>query len=274
MKKEIGVNGLVIKLRKEKGVEFISLTDIARRKNPLEPKDVVKNWLRSKSTIEFLGLWEKINNPEFKGVEIDPLLFQAGSNSFTLSPSKWVESTNAIGIVTSAGKYGGTFAHTEIALEFASWISPEFKLYLITEIKRLKEIDSNQHSHSWSVQRTISKINYKIQTDSIRDNLIPKSLTRKESTIIYASEADLLNVALFGITAQQWKNKNPKAEGNIRDVATLEQLVVLSNMESINALLIQQGVPSPERILQLNQVAIMQMKSIMGVQTIKKLNNL
>lgn len=274
MKKEIGVNGLVIKLRKEKGEEFISLTDIARKKNPLEPKDVVKNWLRSKSTIEFLGLWEKINNPEFKGVEIDPLLFQAGSNSFTLSPSKWVESTNAIGIVTSAGKYGGTFAHTEIALEFASWISPEFKLYLITEIKRLKVIESNQHSLSWSVQRTISKINYKIQTDSIRDNLIPKSLTKKESTIIYASEADLLNVALFGITGQQWKSKNTKAEGNIRDVATLEQLVVLSNMESINALLIQQGVPSPERILQLNQVAIMQMRSIMGVQTIKKLNNL
>ena len=274
MKKEIGVNGLVIKLRKEKGEEYISLTDIARKKNPLEPKDVVKNWLRSKSTIEFLGLWEKINNPEFKGVEIDPLLFQAGSNSFTLSPSKWVESTNAIGIVTSAGKYGGTFAHTEIALEFASWISPEFKLYLITEIKRLKVIESNQHSLSWSVQRTISKINYKIQTDSIRDNLIPKSLTKKESTIIYASEADLLNVALFGITAQQWKSKNTKAEGNIRDVATLEQLVVLSNMESINALLIQQGVPSPERILQLNQVAIMQMRSIMGVQTIKKLNNL
>ena len=180
MKKEIGVNGLVIKLRKEKGEEYISLTDIARKKNPLEPKDVVKNWLRSKSTIEFLGLWEKINNPEFKGVEIDPLLFQAGSNSFTLSPSKWVESTNAIGIVTSTGKYGGTFAHTEIALEFASWISPEFKLYLITEIKRLKVIESNQHSLSWSVQRTISKINYKIQTDSIRDNLIPKSLTRKD----------------------------------------------------------------------------------------------
>ena len=180
MKKEIGVNGLVIKLRKEKGEEYISLTDIARKKNPLEPKDVVKNWLRSKSTIEFLGLWEKINNPEFKGVEIDPLLFQAGSNSFTLSPSKWVESTNAIGIVTSIGKYGGTFAHTEIAMEFASWISPEFKLYLITEIKRLKVIESNQHSLSWSVQRTISKINYKIQTDSIRDNLIPKSLTKKE----------------------------------------------------------------------------------------------
>ena len=225
-------------------------------------------------TYSFNAVNTKINNPEFKGVDFDPLLFQAGSNSFTLSPSKWVESTNAIGIVTSAGKYGGTFAHTEIALEFASWISPEFKLYLITEIKRLKVIESNQHSLSWSVQRTISKINYKIQTDSIRDNLIPKSLTKKESTIIYASEADLLNVALFGITAQQWKSKNTKAEGNIRDVATLEQLVVLSNMESINALLIQQGVPSPERILQLNQVAIMQMKSIMSVNTLKKLNNL
>jgi hypothetical protein len=274
MKKEIGVNGLVINLRREKGDEYISLTDIARKKNPLEPKDVVKNWLRSKSTIEFLALWEKINNPDFKGVEIDSLLFQAGSNSFTLSPSKWVESTKAIGIITSTGKYGGTFAHSEIALEFASWVSPEFKLYLITEIKRLKTAESDQQNLNWSVQRTLAKINYKIQTDAIKESLVPKSLTKKQTSIIYANEADLLNVALFGLTAEQWKNNNPRFDGNMRDHATLEQLVVLSNMESINGLLIQQNISASERILQLNQVAISQIKSLLTAKGIKILKNL
>ena len=274
MKKEIGVNGLVINLRREKGDEYISLTDIARKKNPLEPKDVVKNWLRSKSTIEFLALWEKINNPDFKGVEIDSLLFQAGSNSFTLSPSKWVESTKAIGIITSAGKYGGTFAHSEIALEFASWVSPEFKLYLITEIKRLKTAESDQQNLNWSVQRTLAKINYKIQTDAIKESLVPKSLTKNQTSIIYANEADLLNVALFGLTAEQWKNNNPRFDGNMRDHATLEQLVVLSNMESINGLLIQQNISASERILQLNQVAISQIKSLLTAKGIKILKNL
>ena len=274
MKKELGVNGLVINLRREKGDEYISLTDIARKKNPLEPKDVVKNWLRSKSTIEFLALWEKINNPDFKGVEIDSLLFQAGSNSFTLSPSKWVESTKAIGIITSTGKYGGTFAHSEIALEFASWVSPEFKLYLITEIKRLKTAESDQQNLNWSVQRTLAKINYKIQTDAIKESLVPKSLTKKQTSIIYANEADLLNVALFGLTAEQWKNNNPRFDGNMRDHATLEQLVVLSNMESINGLLIQQNISASERILQLNQVAISQIKSLLTAKGIKILKNL
>lgn len=274
MKKEIGVNGLVINLRREKGDEYISLTDIARKKNPLEPKDVVKNWLRSKSTIEFLALWEKINNPDFKGVEIDSLLFQAGSNSFTLSPSKWVESTKAIGIITSAGKYGGTFAHSEIALEFASWVSPEFKLYLITEIKRLKTAESDQQNLNWSVQRTLAKINYKIQTDAIKESLVPKSLTKNQTSIIYANEADLLNVALFGLTAEQWRNNNPRFDGNMRDHATLEQLVVLSNMESINGLLIQQNISASERILQLNQVAISQIKSLLTAKGIKILKNL
>jgi len=274
MKKEIGVNGLVINLRREKGDEYISLTDIARKKNPLEPKDVVKNWLRSKSTIEFLALWEKINNPDFKGVEIDSLLIEAGSNSFTLSPSKWVESTKAIGIITSIGKYGGTFAHSEIALEFASWVSPEFKLYLITEIKRLKTAESDQQNLNWSVQRTLAKINYKIQTDAIKESLVPKSLTKNQTSIIYANEADLLNVALFGLTAEQWKNNNPRFDGNMRDHATLEQLVVLSNMESINGLLIQQNISASERILQLNQVAISQIKSLLTAKGIKILKNL
>ena len=274
MKKELGVNGLVINLRREKGDEYISLTDIARKKNPLEPKDVVKNWLRSKSTIEFLALWEKINNPDFKGVEIDSLLIEAGSNSFTLSPSKWVESTKAIGIITSTGKYGGTFAHSEIALEFASWVSPEFKLYLITEIKRLKTAESDQQNLNWSVQRTLAKINYKIQTDAIKESLVPKSLTKKQTSIIYANEADLLNVALFGLTAEQWKNNNPRFDGNMRDHATLEQLVVLSNMESINGLLIQQNISASERILQLNQVAFSQIKSLLTAKGIKILKNL
>jgi hypothetical protein len=274
MKKEIGVNGLVINLRRQKGDEYISLTDIARMMNPLEPKDVVKNWLRSKSTIEFLALWEKINNPDFKGVEIDSLLFQAGSNSFTLSPSKWVESTKAIGIITSTGKYGGTFAHSEIVLEFASWVSPEFKLYLITEIKRLKTAESDQQNLNWSVQRTLAKINYKIQTDAIKESLVPKSLTKKQTSIIYANEADLLNVALFGLTAEQWKNNNPRFDGNMRDHATLDQLVVLSNMESINGLLIQQNISASERILQLNQVAISQIKSLLTAKGIKILKNL
>ena len=274
MKKEIGVNGLVINLRREKGDEYISLTDIARKKNPLEPKDVVKNWLRSKSTIEFLALWEKINNPDFKGVEIDSLLFEAGSNSFTLSPSKWVESTKAIGIITSTGKYGGTFAHSEIALEFASWVSPEFKLYLITEIKRLKTAESDQQNLNWSVQRTLAKINYKIQTDAIKESLVPKSLTKNQTSIIYANEADLLNVALFGLTAEQWKNNNPRFDGNMRDHATLEQLVVLSNMESINGLLIQQNISASERILQLHQVAISQIKSLLTAKGINILKNL
>ena len=274
MKKEIGVNGLVINLRRQKGDEYISLTDIARKKNPSEPKDVVKNWLRSKSTIEFLALWEKINNPDFKGVEIDSLLIEAGSNSFTLSPSKWVESTKAIGIITSAGKYGGTFAHSEIALEFASWVSPEFKLYLITEIKRLKTAESDQQNLNWSVQRTLAKINYKIQTDAIKESLVPKSLTKNQTSIIYANEADLLNVALFGLTAEQWKNNNPRFDGNMRDHATLEQLVVLSNMESINGLLIQQNISASERILQLNQVAISQIKSLLTAKGIKILKNL
>ena len=274
MKKEIGVNGLVINLRREKGDEYISLTDIARKKNPLEPKDVVKNWLRSKSTIEFLALWEKINNPDFKGVEIDSLLIEAGSNSFTLSPSKWVESTKAIGIITSTGKYGGTFAHSEIALEFASWVSPEFKLYLITEINRLKTAESDQQNLNWSVQRTLAKINYKIQTDAIKESLVPKSLTKNQTSIIYANEADLLNVALFGLTAEQWKNNNPRFDGNMRDHATLEQLVVLSNMESINGLLIQQNISASERILQLNQVAISQIKSLLTAKGIKILKNL
>jgi hypothetical protein len=273
MKKIIEVSGLKINLKQEKGESYISLTDIARKKNPIEPKDVVKNWMRSKSTIEFLGLWEKLNNSTFKGVEFDSLLNESGSNAFTLSPSRWINSTGAIGLISTIGKNGGTFAHSEIALEFASWVSTEFKLYLITEIKRLKIQENNQQNLQWSVQRAISKINYNIHTDAIKENLIPNFLTKEQAKIIYANEADLLNVALFGITVQEWKKRNPNLDGNIRDQATLEQLVVLSNMESINALLIQQNISSEERILQLNQVAISQMKSLLTAKGVKLLEN-
>jgi hypothetical protein len=274
MKNEIYVNGLTVQLKKQKGDDYISLTDIAKKKNSIEPKDVVKNWLRSKSTLEFLGLWERLNNSNFKGVEFDSLLKDSGSNAFTLSPSRWIEKTNAIGIISSMGKNGGTYAHSEIALEFASWVSTEFKLYLITELKRLKKIESENYNLQWSVQQTIAKINYQIHTNAIKENLIPTTLTKEQASMIYANEADLLNVALFGITAQQFRNNNPNTEGNIRDQATLEQLVVLSNLESINALLIQQGISSQERILQLNQLAISQMKSLVESKQINNLGQL
>jgi len=244
--------------------DYISLTDIARRKNPLEPKDVVKNWMRAQSTIEFLALWEKLNNPSFKGVEIDPLLRGSGGNTFTLSPSRWVALTDAIGINVKAVKGGGTFAHIDIALEFATWVSPEFKLYLMAEFKRLK-LDEQKHlSAEWNLQRTLAKINYRIHTDAIKEYLIPAEVTRHQANRTYADEADLLNVALFGQTAAQWRAAHPDHKGNVRDEATLEQLVVLSNMESINALLIEQGLYQKERLIMLNQAAITQMTSLLG----------
>ena len=268
---KIEVQGIDIVLYEDKKEDFISLTDIARFKNPTEPKDVVKNWMRSRATIEFLGLWEQLNNPDFKGVDFDPLLYEAGSNSFTLSPSKWIETVNAKGIVSKLGKNGGTFAHKDIAFEFASWVSASFKLYLIKEIQRLKEDENNRLHLEWNLQRTISKINYHIHTDAIKENLIPQEITKQQTNFVYANEADLLNVALFGVTAKVWRDSNPDKKGNIRDYATLEQLVVLSNMESINALLIQQGLSQSERLIQLNKVAITQMKSLLGNSAMKKL---
>lgn len=252
--------------------EFISLTDIASFKNSKEPKDVVKNWLRNRGTIEFLGLWERINNPNFKGVEFDPFLMEAGSNSFTLSPSKWIETTNAIGIISKQGRGGGTFAQKDIAFEFASWISAEFKLYLIKEYQRLKEDESDRQKLEWNFQRTLAKLNYHIHTDAIKENLIPKTLHKNQISYIYANEADVLNMALFGKTAKQWRDENPHKKGNIRDYATIEQLVVLSNMESTNATLIHQEMDQADRLLQLNQMAINQMESLLKHnQSIKKL---
>lgn len=244
--------------------EYISITDIARHKNPVEPKDVVKNWMRNRSTIEFLGLWEKIHNPLFKGVEFDPLLFEAGSNAFTMSPTKWIETTDAIGIITKNGNGGGTYAHQDIAFEFASWVSAEFKLYMLLEFQRLKEEEQKRLSLGWNLQRTLAKINYRIHTDAIKEKIIPPQVTSQQASIIYANEADILNVALFGRTAEQWRNENPDYDGNIRDAATLEQLVVLSNLESINAVLIYQGLAQGERLVQLNMTAISQLKSLLG----------
>jgi hypothetical protein len=251
--------------------DYISITDIARHKNPEEPKDIVKNWMRSKTTIEFLGLWEKLHNPGFKGVEFDSFMYQAGTNAFVLSPSKWIEATNAIGIISKPGKNGGTFAHHDIAFEFATWVSAEFKLYLLVEFQRLKQDENRRLNLEWNLQRTLSKINYRIHTDAIKEILIPVLVTRDQANIIYASEADLLNVALFGQTAKQWRENNPDKDGNIRDHAELEQLVVLSNLESINALLVHQGMQQSERLIKLNETAISQMKSLLADKNIKRL---
>ena len=251
--------------------EYISITDIAKYRNPEEPFSIINNWMRNRSTIEFLGLWEKLNNPNFKPIEFDRFRSEAGSNYFVLSPQRWIEKTNAVGIISKSGRYGGTFAHNDIAFEFASWISSEFKLYLITEFKRLKQEENKRLSLEWNLQRTISKINYKIHTDAIKENLIPREITKQQTDFVYANEADLLNVALFGITAKEWREKNPDKKGNIRDQATLEQLVVLSNMESINALFIQQNLSQGERLMQLNKVAIAQIKSLLENNRIKQL---
>ena len=251
--------------------DFISLTDIARHKDSKHTDTVIQNWMRNRNTIELLGFWESIYNPEFNPIEFEGFRNQAGLNSFVMTPKRWIENTKAIGIISKAGRYGGTFAHKDIALEFASWISIEFKLYVIKEFQRLKDEENDRLKLEWNLQRTLSKVNYQIHTDAIKENLIPREITKQQTSFVYANEADLLNVALFGITAKDWRGTNPDKKGNIRDDATLEQLVVLSNMESINALLIQQGLPQGERLLQLNKVAITQMKSLLESKAIKKL---
>ncbi len=241
--------------------DYISLTDIARYKNAKEPKDVVKNWLRVRDTIEFLGLWETFNNPNFKGVEFDSFRKEAGTNAFTLSPQRWVETTNAIGIVSKSGRYGGTFAHSDIAMEFASWISAEFKLYIIQDYKRLKNDENSKLSLEWNLHREISKINYKIHTDAIKNYLL-KDLTKEQLSYKYASEADLLNVALFNKRAKEWRKENPKLKGNIRDYANINELLVLANMESYNAILIEKGINQKERMIELRNLARQQLLSL------------
>ena len=246
--------------------DYISLTDIARYKNVHEPKDVVKNWLRVRDTIEFLGLWETIHNPNFKGVEFDSFRKEAGTNAFTLSPQRWIENTNAIGIISKSGRGGGTFAHPDIAMEFASWISAEFKLYLIQDYKRLKSDENSKLSLGWNLNREISKINYKIHTDAIKEYLL-KDLTNEQLSYKYASEADMLNVALFNKRAKQWREENPDLKGNMRDYASLNELLVLANMESYNAILIGKGMDQKERMIELRKLARNQLMSI------EKLNN-
>ena len=252
--------------------DYISLTDIARYKNVHEPKDVVKNWLRVRDTIEFLGLWETIHNPSFKGVEFDSFRKEAGTNAFTLSPQRWIENTNAIGIVSKSGRGGGTFAHPDIAMEFASWISAEFKLYLIQDYKRLKSDENSKLSLDWNLNREISKINYKIHTDAIKEYLL-KDLTNEQLSYKYASEADMLNVALFNKRAKQWREENPNLKGNMRDYASLNELLVLANMESYNAILIGKGMEQKERMIELRKLARTQLISLekLGDSGIKKL---
>ncbi|VEI54918.1 KilA-N domain-containing protein [Capnocytophaga sputigena] len=270
--KTISVQGFDIVWYETNYNDYISLTDIARYKDAEHTDAIIQNWLRNRNTIELLGFWESIYNPNFKPLEFEGFRKQAGLNSFVMTPKKWIESTNAIGIVSKSGRYGGTFAHKDIALEFASWISIEFKLYIIKEFQRLKEDETSQLKLEWNLQRTLSKINYHIHTDAIRDNLIPKEITKQQANFVYADEADLLNVALFGLTAKEWRENNPDKKGNVRDYASLEQLVVLSNMESINALLISQGITPSERLRELNKVAITQMKSLVKNKAIKQLN--
>jgi hypothetical protein len=270
--KKITVEGAEITVIQNDSKDYISLTDMANSKDgESRAADVIKNWLRNRYTLEFLGTWEQINNKDFKVVEFDHFKMQAGLPSFVLSVSEWIEKTNAIGMIVKMGKYGGTFAHRDIAFEFGSAISASFKLYLITEFQRLKADENDRLKLEWNLQRTLAKVNYHIHTDAIKENLIPKELSKSQISLVYANEADLLNMALFGLTAKQWRDKNPNKDGNVRDQATIEQLVVLSNLESINAVLINQGLSQSERLKQLNQIAITQMKSLVANQHMKKL---
>ncbi len=266
--KTINVQGSEITIIKHNSEDFISMTDMIK---PFGDESIIKNWLRNRNTVEFLGIWEQIYNPDFNPVEFDQIRKQTGLNSFVLSAKKWIESVNAKGIVSSAGRYGGTFAHRDIAFEFGSWLSPEFKLYLIREFQRLKEDENDRLKLDWNLQRTLSKINYRIHTDAIKETLVPPTITKAQAGMVYASEADMLNVALFGITAKQWREANPTKDGNIRDYAELEQLVVLTNLESINSVLVRQQLPQTERLMKLNEIAITQMKSLLNNNNLKKL---
>ena len=270
--KKIIVKGFEIITFKKNEADYVSLTDIARYKDRDRTNYIIQNWMRNRSTIEFLGLWELMNNSDFKGLEFDAFKNQAGSNAFSLTPQRWIEATHATGLISKSGRYGGgVFAHKDIAFEFASWISVEFKLFLIKEFQRLKEEENIRLVLGWDIKRTLAKINYRIHTDAIKEHLIPPMVTKKSVTIVYATEADVLNVALFGKTAREWRLENPTKEGNLRDYADVTQLVVLSNLESINAVLIRRGLSQNNRLVQLNQIAIAQMKSLVENPSIKTL---
>jgi len=270
-KDTVYVQGTEIAIFAYRQDDYISLTDMAKHKNAQATGLVISHWLSTRYTVEFMGAWEKLHNPDFNVTEFSNIRNQSGSNGFVLTSKQWVGKTNAIGIIAKPGRYGGTYASRDIAFEFATWLSAEFKLYLITEFQRLKEDESQRQSLEWDLQRTLTKINYRIHTDAVKEKIIPSKITKEQASYVYASEADLLNVALFGITAAQWRARNPDKEGNMRDYATLEQLVVLSNIESINALLIHQGLSQGNRLIQLNNTAITQMKSLTGASLQKRL---
>jgi hypothetical protein len=265
---KIDVKGRAVTIISRDQEDYISLTDIAKYRDKNEPFAIINNWMRTRSTIDLLGLWEKLSNPGFKPLEFERFKNEAGSNYFLLSPQRWIEATNAIGLISKSGRYGGTFAHRDIAFEFASWISVEFKLYLIKEFQRLKEQEQKQLG--WDVKRNLAKINYRIHTDAVKTNLIPPELTKEQINIVFASEADVLNMALFGMTAKAWREKNPKAKGNVRDEANIAQLICLSNLENLNALFINEGMAQAERLKRLNKTAIHQMKLLIDDDGVKK----
>lgn len=270
-KATINVQGTAITILSQKEDDYICLTDMVKR---FGGDDLIYSWMRNRNTLEFLGIWEQIHNPDFKGGEFETFKKEAGLNSFHLTPKKWIDATQAIGIQSRAGRYGGgTYAHKDLAFEFGSWLSPEFKLYLIKEFQRLKEDENRRLSLDWNLNRTLSKVNYRIHTDAIKENIIPANITKEQEQYIYANEADVLNVALFGLTAMQWRKANPGKEGNVRDYSTVEQLLVLANLESMNAEFIRMGLPQGERLRKLNAIAIQQLKSLVGNYNLKKLGD-
>lgn len=276
IKNTINANGVEIRINTTNETDYLSLTDIARKRDEENPRYIIQNWMRNRSTVSFLGLWEELNNPNFKRVEFDAFKNEAGDNGFVLTPQRWIKATNAIGIIAKSGRYGGTYAHSDIAFEFASWISPEFKLYIIKDYQRLKSDESHTKAIEWNVKREIAKTNYRIHTDAIKENLIPPTLSKSQISLTYASEADVINIALFGVTAKQWRQIHPESKGNIRDSATIEQLIVLANLESLNAVLIADGISQAERLFRLNQIAIFQLQSLWknslkSVENLKKL---
>lgn len=266
--KRIKVQGYKIAIISAEERDYISLTDMLRAK---DGDFFISDWLRNRNTIEFLGIWERINNPGFNWGEFAIIKSQAGLNSYKISVKEWVQKTNAIGLRATAGRYGGTYAHKDIAFEFGSWISPEFKLYLIKEFQRLKEQENERLALGWDLRRQLTKINYRIHTDAIKANLLPKEVTKKQAQVTYATEADVLNMALFGKTSREWRDENEGKEGNIRDYSDVVQLVVLANLEGINAELIRRGIYQPERLIQLNTIAISQLKSLVDNPSVKKL---
>lgn len=254
--------------------DYISLTDIARYKNSEYPSDVIQNWMRSRNTVEFLGVWEKLYNPKFNYLEFEVIDLEAGRNSFVLTPTRWIESVNAIGMTSKMGRYASVYAHKDIAFKFAAWISVEFELYVIRDYQRLKSDENSRISLEWNVKRILSKVNYKVHTEAIKDNLIPSELSAKQRSFVYADEADVLNMALFGMTAADWRKANPNKEGNIRDYATIEQLLVLANLENVNALYINKDIPQGQRVTELNRLAREQLSMMLNNRSVDSLKRL